>query len=168
MSPEEEDCLVSSCISRGYRVYGANLGRTAEFTSKIVHAINMHAVNMRMDAAVATLEKSARNRDGAMVKVPPKHRAKANDDGAEGHGKHKKKRKRDQDNVQCKETAGNCDSSREGLLHFIVCVGKSADEISSGKDKREELYTLSQVGAHVCVCVCVCVHMCVILYSPAW
>jgi hypothetical protein len=35
VTEEEENAFTGACISAGYRVAGCNLGRTAEFTSKV-------------------------------------------------------------------------------------------------------------------------------------
>jgi hypothetical protein len=43
------------CSERGVRLVGCNLGRAPEFTSKIIHSLNCHALNGRLAAAVAKL-----------------------------------------------------------------------------------------------------------------
>lgn len=51
----EVSALIAAATSLGMRVVGANLGRTAEFTSKIVTALVHHAVAGVLNAAVAAL-----------------------------------------------------------------------------------------------------------------
>jgi hypothetical protein len=42
MSKAEEAAIVRACQAKAVRCVGANLGRTAELTSKIIHALHGH------------------------------------------------------------------------------------------------------------------------------
>ena len=54
-SDEEVCALIEAALSLNMRCVGANLGRTAEFTSKIVAALVSHAREYRLHAAVSAL-----------------------------------------------------------------------------------------------------------------
>ena len=58
MTQVEEAALVAACRAVGVRCLGCNLGRTAEFTSKIIHAINGHHLYGRLMPAVCRLAAS--------------------------------------------------------------------------------------------------------------
>jgi hypothetical protein len=59
MSDLETECLLTAAHRLGVRVVGCNLGRTAEFTSKIVCALVGHCMTGRLAAAVNVLVASS-------------------------------------------------------------------------------------------------------------
>ena len=82
MTRAEQVALVNVCAARRLPLVGCNLGRAPEFTSKIIHAINCHALNGRLRAAIAALPPV---RDaGALIKLAPAHRAAHKGPGGQG------------------------------------------------------------------------------------
>eukprot|EP00976_Prorocentrum_cordatum_P066226 1178225-Prorocentrum_minimum.AAC.1 len=55
VTTKEEEAVTAAAASLGIPVVGCNLGRTAEFTSKVVHALNHHHLSGRLAPAVGAL-----------------------------------------------------------------------------------------------------------------
>jgi hypothetical protein len=65
---------------------GCNLGRAPEFTSKILHALNCHALNGRLASAIAALPAVGAwgGGGGALEKLVPVHRSSSKVGGVAG------------------------------------------------------------------------------------
>ena len=72
MTEAEHQALINVCHARGIPVVGCNLGRAPEFTSKIIHALNCHALNGRLGAAVSALP--AVGKRSELTKLAPVHK----------------------------------------------------------------------------------------------
>ncbi len=80
-STTEEQALLRAASALGIKAVGANLGRTAEFTSKIITALNAHNVSGRLAQAVRRLpaidihatsdDLPDQQQSGALQKLPP-------------------------------------------------------------------------------------------------
>jgi len=70
---EEEAAVIQSAKALGIKVIGANLGRVAEFTSKIIASLSAHAACRQLGPALSELLRLSGGEDGAssIVKLPP-------------------------------------------------------------------------------------------------
>jgi len=70
---EEERAVIAAAKQLGIRVIGANLGRVAEFTSKIIASLSAHAACRQLGPSLSELLRLSGECDGAssLVKLPP-------------------------------------------------------------------------------------------------
>jgi hypothetical protein len=69
LTQAEEHAVVAACARQRVRCVGCNLGRTAEFTSKIILAIHGHRMNARLGRAASAL--AAMSANGCLTKQRP-------------------------------------------------------------------------------------------------
>jgi hypothetical protein len=132
MTRAEQVALVNVCAMRRLPLVGCNLGRAPEFTSKIIHAINCHALNGRLRGAIGSLPPF---RDAAsLTKLAPAHRP-----------------------VHKASGAGGGAVGQRGRSEEVVDggVGKGGDYVEGGGYRQKRGREEYEVGL---VLPCVCVH----------
>ena len=148
---------------------GCNLGRCAEFTSKILHALNAHAVNGRLTHAATRLAREAGSTraprgsgseaEGApaahssvLEKLAPVHRSAVAQAGPEGRAQKRSMAASADHAAECPRKKRRGDEGgraggarRVGVIHALVFAPVALAQVSLDMEKREELYVLSQV-----------------------
>jgi hypothetical protein len=72
MTKEEVECVIEAAESLGLHCVGANLGKVAEFTSKIICAMNAHAkMEKRMSHAARILPQLKKEDAKRLLSPPP-------------------------------------------------------------------------------------------------
>mmetsp|Transcript_20890 Transcript_20890/g.69766 ORF Transcript_20890/g.69766 Transcript_20890/m.69766 type:complete len:986 (-) Transcript_20890:22-2979(-) len=128
MTVNEQKALAAAVEEKSITVLGCNLGRSAEFTSKVLFALNCHAVNGRLSPAIHQLFLLSRGKFD-IAKLEPVYLKNSKDVKT--------------DEGECRTERDSGQASRR--LHFAVFLGLSACEVSSSSASRDSMYALSQI-----------------------
>ena len=121
MTKEEVECVIEAAESLGLHCVGANLGKVAEFTSKIICAMNAHAkMEKRMSHAARILPQLKKEDAKGLLSPPPPPLSSLKD-----------------------ETATKCQGSSL-LLHCILNVNLAITEVSSSIEDRHKMHPIIQ------------------------
>lgn len=148
---DEEICaLIEAAVSLNMRCVGANLGRTAEFTSKIVTALVSHAKEGRLQYAVSVLPAvEAHTRGAAVSKLAPQRTGAWSWDGESNKHKHKSSGKRKHDAIT--EVASSLPPtstvthSIQHHMHIVAWLHMDVAAVTDDLDRRESMLGLVQL-----------------------
>lgn len=155
---EEISALMEAARSLNMHCVGANLGRTAEFTSKIVTALVAHALADHLHAAVSALPvlhdsqahsagKQGEERAGAELriqKLEPLRKGAWRWDGTSNKTSGKK-RVRDDSNIEAPTPAVDSVQTTQHHMHIAAWIPVSIEEVTDDIDSRERLHGLIQL-----------------------
>lgn len=133
---DEERAIIAACKHRGIRCVGANLGRTAEFTSKIIHALHGHNEAGVLSAAVARLGARCTDVDTMLKKLKP-----ARKDGSTWDGKRTIKHAVEDSSSTPEPASMSIQSQNFGVLLF---VDFALSELTTDLAQREQMYIIVQ------------------------
>lgn len=169
-SDEEICALIEAALSLNMRCVGANLGRTAEFTSKIVTALVAHAREHRLHAAVralpaiSTVERGGTASSG-VTKLAPQRAGAWSWDGASNKlskldkldkqssmGKRKHEALENTDAAQHSEVSKTsekdvhpAESTLQHHMHFVAWLHLDVSAVTDDLDQRESMLGLVQL-----------------------
>ena len=146
-SDEEVCALIEAALSLNMRCVGANLGRTAEFTSKIVTALVAHAKEQRLQSAVLALPTiSTLDRGNGVTKLAPQRSGAWSWDGASNKSAGKRK------HASIVASAGAGDNAAVTALpttlhhmHIVAWLHIGVSEVTDDLDQRESMLGLVQL-----------------------
>eukprot|EP01032_Pedospumella_encystans_P016408 gene16408-18724_t len=173
-SDEEVCALIEAALSLNMRCVGANLGRTAEFTSKIVAALVSHAREYRLHAAVSALPAiTTVERGGAassgVTKLAPQRAGAWSWDGASNklskENAHSISGKRKHSTMECPTASDDRKSSRSNEtndvssasavavpestmqhhMHIVAWLHLDVSAVTDDLDQRESMLGLVQL-----------------------
>lgn len=142
---EEEVCaLIEAALSLNMRCVGANLGRTAEFTSKIVTALVAHAKEDRLHRAVWTLPAVETHLRGVGVsKIAPQRTGAWSWDGESNKRSNTGKRKLD--DVISGGTEQIVSRTLQHHMHIVAWLHIEVAAVTDDLDRRESMLGLVQL-----------------------
>jgi len=121
MTRLEVECVIEAAESLGLHCVGANLGKVAEFTSKIICAMNAHAKMEKRMSHAARILPQLRKEDAKGLLSPPSSSSSSS---------------------LKDETATKTGSSL--LLHCILNVNLAITEVSSSIEDRDKMHPIIQ------------------------
>ena len=129
---EEEAAVVAAAKSLGVRVIGANLGRVAEFTSKIIGALSAHAVCRQLGPALSELLRLAGDAESSIAKLAPARAGGWTWDG--------KNNRSTVDESSIQPAASSHVGAKPLHLHFVTFLGFPASELTASPLNRESMH----------------------------